>query len=164
MKHRILCALFVGAALLSLSASNASRLDFSVKPKTSFSAEVPAARRGGFVPPASAAVKNRQDASLPDKRLIRSFVRLPKTNSFGDTLPDSLVFYRQQLGTTQKSAYDEVCKAVMGTERGLQLLTRVSTHDIGTVLEAVYCDNPECFWLAGECTWWHNSDGTVTQI
>ena len=165
MKRFFVAALFALCAL-SAHAFDAASLDFSIKPKTAFTAQPLGAstRRGGFVAPHGTARQNARDVPLPSKKLLRGFERFPKVDAFGDALPDSFLLYRQNLSGAQKTAYDEIYKAVMNAAPALPLLSRVSKRELGAVIEAVYYDNPECFWWAGDCGWYYNADGTVTEV
>lgn len=165
MKHLVLLLISFNL-LFPLAAYDTNDLDFSIKPKTTFSEQSDGknSMKLGFVSPEETSLKNTKDVSLPDRKLLRGFERFPKTDAFGDTISDSFLFYRQTLTSNQKSAYDEIYKAVMNASPYIDLITRISTHEADKIIEAVYYDNPEIFWWAGNISWYYNSDGTVTRI
>ena len=150
----------------SLSAYDFKELTFSTKPKTVFSTQqnISNELKTGLAQGKEEATQNKRDLALPDKKLLRGFERLPKTDAFGDIIPDSFLFYRETLNANQKSAYDEIYKAIMNAESNLKIITRVSNREIFQIIHCVYLDNPELFWWAEDCSWWYNSDGTVTNL
>ena len=163
---RFLFIIYFISFVLVLNAHDFKDLDFSIQPKTSFFSQQKISEnlKTGFVETKEKSFQNKKDVSLPNKTLLRSFERIPKTDAFGDFIPDSYLFYKQTLNTNQKSAYDEIYKAVMNANSKLTFLTCISKDEISNAIYAVYYDNPELFWWAGCFTWWYNSDGTVTSI
>ena len=155
-------AIFFCAALFAYESSD---IDFTIKPKTHFSQGASGAGKSGLAEQDKTAVKNKTEVALPDQKLLRGFERFPKVDAFGDALPDSFLFYRKNLSSSQKSAYDEIYKALMNANPALDLITRVHNEELATVMEAVYYDNPELFWWAGGYSYCYNSiSGLVTQI
>ncbi len=152
--------------LFHLSAYDLDNLDFSIAPKTQFTQEKTNKnlKKGGLVEPEETSIKNKKDVAMPDIKLLRGFERSPKTDAFGDTLPDSFLFHRQTLKENQKSAYDEMYKAVINAEEKVNIISRVTRDEFSEASSAVYYDNPELFWWAGCTSWWYNSDGMVTSV
>lgn len=164
-KYILIASYFFTVFIFPLSAYDSKDLDFSIAPKTTFTVQSNSTLlKTGLVPQSEKSSQNKKDVALPDKKLLRGFERFPKTDAFGDTLPDSFLFYRQNLSSNQKSAYDEIFKAVMNAEQNLTIITRISSKEIGAVCEAVYYDNPELFWWDGTFSWYYNANGTVTAI
>nr|MCR5766410.1 hypothetical protein [Treponema sp.] len=152
--------------LFHLSAYDLDNLDFSIVPKTQFTQEKTNKnlKKGGLVNPEETSIKNKKDVAMPDIKLLRGFERSPKTDAFGDTLPDSFLFHRQTLKDNEKSAYDEIYKAVINAEKEIYLITRVTCDEYINARNAVYYDNPELFWWCGSSSWWYNSDNIVTAV
>ena len=151
----------------SLFAFDRSAIDFSIKPKTSFTKQTVHTELlvGGLVELKGTAIQNKKDLPLPDKKLRRGFKRFQKVDAFGDDLPDRFLLYRQNLTSEQKSAYDEIFKVVMNGEESVNLITRIHSDDISSVIEAVYFDNPEPFWWACDCDWYYNpTNKLVTSV
>ena len=142
---------------------DSSELDFSFKPKTSFSAQNVSASDfiGALVEDEGTATQNKTDIPLPPKKLARGFTRFQKLDAFGDVIPDSFLFWRSTLTANQQAAYDEIFKAVMNAESEVVLLTRISTDEVAKIVEAVYYDNPEPFWWACNYSWYYNPSSKI---
>jgi len=146
-------------------AFDSTDLDFSIKPKMSFTKQQKSAEgAGGLSEAKGSAEKNKSDVALKDKKLLRGFERFVKTDAFGDALPDSFLFYREQLTANEKSAYDEVYKALMNASPSLDIITRIKQKELYRVMEAMWYDNPEIFWWSCQYCYYYNSDGTITRI
>ena len=163
---RVIILLLGNIFLFQLSAFDLDDIDFSIAPKTQFTKEKTNnnLKKGGLVEPEGTSIRNKKDVAKPDIKLLRGFERSPKTDAFGDTLPDSFLFYRQTLTENEKSAYDETYKALMNAEPQLNLITRITYDEYRKAEDAVYYDNPELFWWAGISSLWYNSDGIVTDV
>lgn len=163
---RYLISFLIMFSFFALNAYDLKDLDFSAKPKINFSTEKKVNNKSkiGLAQGIEESLQNKKDVALPDKKLLRGFERLPKTDAFGDIIPDNFLFYRETLTANQKSAYDEIYKAVMNAEEQMTLLTRVTTSEMKDILFAVYLDNPELFWWSQNCSWYYNSDGYVTNV
>ena len=127
---KLIILLLANIFLFQLSAFDLDDIDFSIAPKTQFTKEKTNnnLKKGGLVEPEGTSIRNKKDVAKPDIKLLRGFERSPKTDAFGDTLPDSFLFYRQTLTENEKSAYDETYKALMNAEPQLNLITRI-TYD-----------------------------------
>ena len=158
--------LFLNIFLFHLSAYDLDDLDFSIAPKTQFTQENSdnSLKKCGLAAPESSSIKNKKDVKMPDVKLLRGFERSPKTDAFGDILPDSFLFHRQTLTDNEKSAYDEIYKAVINAEEKVDLITRVTRDEVSDAIIAVYYDNPELFWWDGWNSWWYNSDNIITSV
>ena len=163
---RLIILLLANTFLFQLSAYDMGDIDFSIAPKTQFTQEKTDKnlKKGGLENPTDTSVKNKKDVAMPDKKLLRGFERFPKTDAFGDTLPDSFLFYRQTLTTDEKSAYDEMYKALMNADTSVNLITRITRDEVLKVRDAIYYDNPELFWWVGNISWRYNSDDIVTSV
>ncbi|MBR0098919.1 MAG: hypothetical protein IJP90_04310, partial [Treponema sp.] len=115
MTKHLLIALITLLSLSPIFAFDKSALDFSFTPKTAFRQQSVNAESftGDFVEPNGTSLRNKKELPLPDKKLMRGFQRFQKLDAFGDVLPDNFLFYRENLTSDQKSAYDEIFKAVM---------------------------------------------------
>lgn len=166
MKSHIKLFLILIELLLSFSFFAFDKSSFKVLPKTTFSVQQESVSYGkaGLAEGVETSSKNQRDVALPDKKLLRGFERFPKLDAFGDVLSDDFLFYKKILTAEQKSAYDEIYKCLMNRQDSLQIISRIKSKELNKVIEAVYYDNPEIFWWAADCSWYYNSDGTVTQI
>ena len=168
MKKLLSSFLFFFSIILSpIFAFDKSALDFSFTPKTAFRQQSVNVESftGDFVEPNGTSLRNKKELPLPDKKLMRGFQRFQKLDAFGDVLPDNFLFYRENLTNDQKSAYDEIFKAVMNGEEKLNIITRIRSDELPVVVEAVYYDNPEPFWWSCSYSWYYNpSSQLVTSI
>lgn len=153
--------------LSALLAFNADELDFSIAPKTTFTKQEASDKvfAGGALEIQGSKVQNKTEVPLPSKVLMRGFERFKKVDAFGNAYPDTYLFYRSNLTNDQKSAYDEVYKALMNAESEVNFISRLKVDDLFTVIWSVYYDNPELFWWAGGYQGWYNiSTGYVTSV
>ena len=156
--------LFAVSAVLAYSADE---LDFSFAPKTTFTRQEPSdkAFAGGALEIHGSEIQNKTEVPLPSKALMRGFERFKKIDAFGNAYPDSYLFYRSNLTSEQRSAYDEFYKALMNAESEVILISRLKVDDLFNVLWSVYYDNPELFWWAGDYQGWYNlSTKYVTSV
>ena len=165
MRKLVFVCLLLQSTLCVAFGYDSTDLDFSIKPKMSFTKQtVSAEGAGGLSEAKGSAEKNKSDVALKDKKLLRGFERFVKTDAFGDALPDSFLFYREQLTANEKSAYDEVYKALMNASPSLDIITRIKQKELYRVMEAMWYDNPEIFWWSCQYCYYYNSDGTITRI
>ncbi len=135
----------------------------SAQMKTSFTPEAPkdVTALNGLVEAGGKGTQNETDVRMPPKK--RGPVqRYTKTNIFGEPIPDSFLFYRELLTDTQRNAYDEIYRALMNGYDEVQFTTRVNKFEYEDIVTAVYYDNPEIFWWAGQANWSYNSDYIIT--
>ena len=135
----------------------------SAQMKTSFTPESPkdVTALNGLVEAGGTGTQNETDVRMPPKK--RGPVqRYTKTNIFGEPIPDSFLFYRELLTETQRNAYDEIYRALMNGYDEVQFTTRVNKFEYEDIVTAVYYDNPEIFWWAGQANWSYNSDYIIT--
>ena len=163
---KLFILLLTNIFLFQLGAYDLEDLDFSIAPKTQFTQEKTNnnLKKGGLSSPEATSIKNKKDVKMPDIKLLRGFERSPKTDAFGDTLPDSFLFFRQTLTDNEKSVYDEMYKALINADEKVTLITRVNRDEMLTARHAVYYDNPELFWWAGYISWFYNSDLIITSV
>lgn len=154
----------IAVALTTLFAFNvcAERM----KPKTTFSTQSneDVSKKLGLSDSDISTTKNAVDQKLKDPKLMRGFERFKKVDAFGDTIPDSSLFYRQVLTQNQRGAYDEIYKALMNGRDEVEPISRVSYKEMNLITEAIYYDNPEIFWWDGSVGYWYNKDETVTKV
>ena len=163
---RVIILLLGNIFLFQLSAYDLDELDFSIAPKTQFTQEKTNKNflKGGLDNPTDTSTKNKKDVKMPDIKLLRGFERSPKTDAFGDTLPDSFLFHRQTLTDNEKSVYDEMYKALINADEKVTLITRVNHDEMLAARNAVYYDNPELFWWCGSTASYYNSDNLITAV
>ncbi len=163
---KLVIFLLVNIFLFHLSAYDLDDIDFSIAPKTQFTQEKSDnnLKKCGLAAPESSSIKNKKDVKMPNIKLLRGFERSPKTDAFGDTLPDSYLFYRQALTENEKSAYDELYKALINGEKKVNFISRITSDEYLKVRDAVYNDSPEIFWWCSSDLWWYNSDDIITAV
>ncbi|MCR4734706.1 MAG: hypothetical protein K5829_06880 [Treponema sp.] len=116
----------------------------------------------GLVEPKPVSERNEVDIAMPKK--TRGVERYNKLNIWGKTIPDSFLFYRENLNQKQKAVYDTIYKALMKNEEGASLPVGLTEDEFFDTMDAVIYDNPEAFWWDGNYRYWTNSDDTVTSF
>ncbi len=112
-------------------------------------------RRGGnFVPPEGMGHQFEQSQTLEDSGITGSDL------SFDTTYYP----YFGMLTEAQQGFYKQIYANISQMEAVFVPVTSITTDDICTVIEAVYKDHPEIFWLDTDYTYKYNSSGKVVQV
>ncbi len=112
-------------------------------------------RRGGnFVPPEGMGHQSEQSQTLEDSGIT------------GEGLSFDTTYYPYfgMMSDSQQQLYKQIYANASQMQTTFVPVTTISTDDICTVIEAVYKDHPELFWLDPDYSYKYNSSGTVVQV
>lgn len=78
--------------------------------------------------------------------------------------PENIYPYRAMLTDNQKLVYDQVYEAVDSRTEEVILCRQLDQTGIANVMEAIFGDHPEFFWLDTAYTYGYTSKGTVVKV
>lgn len=78
--------------------------------------------------------------------------------------PENMYPYRAMLTDTQKEVYDQVYACVLELREDVSLCRQIDQSSIKNVMNAVFNDHPELFWLDTGYSYGYTAKGTVISV
>lgn len=78
--------------------------------------------------------------------------------------PELMYPYRAMLTDTQKEVYDQVYSCVLELKEDVSLYRQIDQNSIKNVMNAVFNDHPELFWLDTGYSYGYTGKGTVISV
>ncbi|MBO5459732.1 MAG: hypothetical protein J5981_05735 [Lachnospira sp.] len=78
--------------------------------------------------------------------------------------PETMYPYRAMLSDTQKEVYDQIYEGVLELKENVSLCRQLDQSSIKNVMNAVFNDHPELFWLEMGYSYGYTSKGTVISV
>ena len=78
--------------------------------------------------------------------------------------PETMYPYRAMLSDTQKEVYDQIYEGVLELKESVTLCRQLDQSSIKNVMNAVFNDHPELFWLEMEYSYGYTSKGSVISV
>jgi transglutaminase/protease-like cytokinesis protein 3 len=78
--------------------------------------------------------------------------------------PEQMYPYRAMLSESQQAVYDQIYESVGELEKEVTLCRQLEQSSIKNVMNAVFNDHPEFFWLDTDYSYGYTSKGTVVSV
>jgi transglutaminase/protease-like cytokinesis protein 3 len=85
------------------------------------------------------------------------------TKTYQD-FPENIYPYRAMLSDSQKEVYDQIYESISELEKEVSLCRQLDQSSIKNVMNAVFNDHPEFFWLDTDYSYGYTSKGVVVSV